>query len=90
MSELDLKTRLEILPCGTCEDMMNCDDCYHQKEAKDLYQQIRADMLEEFDRICEEARSHKFGVCDADFIIDVIKAKVKEQLKNNDNCEDME
>ena len=43
--------------------------------------EIRADAIEEFGRICEEARSHNFGVCDADFVIDVIKAKVKEQLK---------
>lgn len=40
-----------------------------------------ADAIEEFDRICEEVRSYKFGTCLADFVIDVIKAKVKEQLK---------
>lgn len=44
---MDLKTRLEVLPCGKCEDMMDCDLCIFQKEAKELYQQIRAVTIEE-------------------------------------------
>lgn len=41
----------------------------------------RADAIEEFDIICEETRNHKLGVCASNYVIDVIKAKVKEQLK---------
>lgn len=52
---------------------------------KDEQEVQKADVIDEFDRICEEARSHKFGVCEADFVIDVIKAKVKEQLKEQKN-----
>lgn len=47
----------------------------------DIKADERNKIINKFDSICEEARSHKFGVCDADFVIDVIKAKVKEQLK---------
>jgi len=57
---------------------LNCSVNHNYREG---YQQGRADAIDEFDRICEEARSHNFGVCDANFVIDVIKAKVKEQLK---------
>lgn len=44
---MDLKTRLKVLPCGKCEDMMDCDLCIFQKEAKELYQQIRADAIDD-------------------------------------------
>lgn len=40
---MDSKTRMEVLPCGKCEDMIGCDNCLFQKEAKELYKQIRAD-----------------------------------------------
>lgn len=46
MIDMDLKTRAELLPCGTCEDMLDCDECYHRKEAQDIYQQIRAEVIE--------------------------------------------
>lgn len=51
MSEMDLKTRMEVLPCGKCEDMLDCDNCSFQKEAKELYEQIRADVIDEFTKI---------------------------------------
>ena len=44
---MDLKTRLEILPCGKCEDMMDCDLCIFQKEAKELYNEIYNQALED-------------------------------------------
>lgn len=43
---MDLKTRLKILPCGKCEDMMDCDNCIFAKEAKELYKQIREETIE--------------------------------------------
>jgi len=67
MSNMDLKTRVENLPCGTCEDMMNCDDCYHQKEAKDLYKQIRADAIDEYKWISVEDKMPKD--CNEDWVL---------------------
>lgn len=43
---MDLKTRIEVLPCGMCEEMMGCDTCLYSKEAHDLYYQIRAEVIE--------------------------------------------
>lgn len=52
-----------------------------ERKARDRgRKQVKEMAIEDFNRILEETRSHKFGVCDADFVIDVIKAKVKEQL----------
>ena len=55
---MDLKTRIEVLPCGKCEDMIDCDNCFFQKEAKELYGQIRAKVIEELYNKIDE------GVCD--------------------------
>lgn len=54
---MDLKTRMEVLPCGKCEDMIGCDNCIFVKEAKELYKQIRADTLNEFVTRFEEEYS---------------------------------
>lgn len=75
--------------CDTCrfkkiaidEGCSNCEKLFMREHDK----QIRADAIDEFDRICEETRSHNFGILPADFLIDVIKAKVKEQLKEQSN-----
>lgn len=45
---MDLKTRLEVLPCGKCEDMIDCDNCGWNKEADELYEQVRAEVIDEF------------------------------------------
>ena len=45
---MDLKTKIEVLPCSKCEDMIDCESCYLQKESQELYEQIRADTIEEY------------------------------------------
>lgn len=55
---MDLKTKIEVLPCSKCEDMIDCESCYLQKEAQELYEQIRAEVIDEFlkkDKECRES-----------------------------------
>lgn len=51
--DMDLKTRIEVLPCGKCEDMLDCDTCIFSKKAKELYKQIRAEVIEEYSKKIE-------------------------------------
>lgn len=44
--EMDLKTKIEVLACSKCEDMIDCESCYLQKEAQELYNQIRTEVIE--------------------------------------------
>lgn len=48
MIEMDLKTRIEVLPCTKCEDMLDCETCNLENEATKLYNQIRAEVIDEF------------------------------------------
>lgn len=48
--DMDLETRIEVLPCGKCEDMLDCDTCIFSKEAKELYKQIREEVIAEISR----------------------------------------
>lgn len=57
---MDLKTRMEVLPCGKCEDMMSCDNCIFVKEAKELYKQIKADAIEECIKIVRNIPRHYY------------------------------
>lgn len=73
--DMDLKTRIEVLPCGKCEDMLDCDTCIFSKEAKELYKQTRTEVIEEFANIlCSESLS--------DYAIDIIRHWEK-KLKEN-------
>lgn len=57
---MDLKTRIEVLPCGMCEEMMGCDTCLYSKEAHDLYYQIRAEVIEELFNIhCKDVSQNE-------------------------------
>lgn len=90
---MDLKTRIEVLPCGKCEDMIDCDNCLFQKEAKELYEQIRADLIREvekkvraeviekhFAKIMSFINTSNRGNSDY-FIVDQIENYITEQLK---------
>lgn len=81
---MDLKTRLEVLPCGKCEDMMDCDLCLFQKEAKELYQQIRADAIDEIIKLVDDDLTCDIGMdlfVNRDLLCERLE-KLKE--KNND------
>lgn len=75
---MDLKTRLEVLPCGKCEDMMDCDLCIFQKEAKELYQQIRADAIDEVKKLIRNNRRYFLTNGIAELFIDTELEQLKE------------
>lgn len=95
---MDLETRLKILPCGKCEDMMDCDNCIFAKEAKELYKQIRAELLDEFlnsisesilwDILAEIMKRNIVASDGTDKIMDYLQ-KVAEQLKEQRNAKDI-
>lgn len=76
-----LETRLVVLPCGKCEDMMDCDLCIFQKEAKELYQQIREGAIDECIKALDEYI--EFPMTDEYVIKECIRVleKLKEQIK---------
>ena len=43
----DLKEKIKILPCIMCEDMIYCDECGLEKEAEELYNKVRAEVIKE-------------------------------------------
>lgn len=48
MIDADSKTRIDVLPCIKCEDMLDCENCHLKKESTELYNQIRAEAIDEF------------------------------------------
>lgn len=42
----DLKEKIKILPCTMCEDMINCDECDLLNEAEELYNKVRAEVID--------------------------------------------
>ena len=48
MAEMkNLKKMIAELPCGGCEFMCECDDCHLPIDAEKLYDEIRAEVIEE-------------------------------------------
>lgn len=76
---MDLKTRIEVLPCGKCEEMIGCDKCLFQKEARELYKQIRADAIGEYSndahsRICYD-------------LVDIMADLNEKEIKSHDDID---
>lgn len=77
---------------------MDCDNCIFAKEAKELYKQIRAELLDEFlnsisesilwDILAEIMKRNIVASDGTDKIMDYLQ-KVAEQLKEQRNAKDI-
>lgn len=48
------------------------------QNCKEDYDYGVADTIEQVNALIEETRGYNFGVCKADFVLDVLKSKIKE------------